>query len=1200
MSDVTETSHSPNPLTTREFDVLRLMAAGHTNREIAALLVMSVGTIRWYTKRIYAKLGVHTHTQAVLYAGQRGLLAVRETNNVKSDNELPIQGKDITREVAGPPALSMPPTKLSDIPGATYLLGRTAELAAVRKWIVDEGCRMVIIHGMGGQGKTALAVSFTRSVVDEFDFVIWHSLHNAPSLHEQMQSWLRILSDQQIVTMPQHLDAQFELLFSYLRRFRCLIVLDNAESIMRQGEYAGEYLPGYENYGLLERQFGESEHRSCLLLTSRELPRRFSTLERDNVLVHSLKLSGLSAEASSALLRLAGLSDTTFDTAHLVTRYSGNPLALKLVANAIRQLHDGDIGAFLANETPIFDDIQDILQQQFERLSALEQDIMYWLAVERESTTIETLRQNLIQQVTHGELLSALLSLQRRSLVEKCSDGFALQNVLLEYVGRHLVQQACLDITLGKLGFINRFAFMKAQSREYVRLSQKRIILGRIADCLLDHYGRNRVESHIKTLIESLRKATTLKPGYAGGNILNLMLHLHMDSRGCDFSGLPVWQIYAHDESLTQVNFSNSDLSGSVFADTFSNILSIAFSPNGQLLAMRTGDEAVRVLQVSSGRLLMEFITEPNLVWPVLFSADGHSLISCGADTTMHIWDIDTGQIQHVLRGHSGRIWTAAISFDGHTLATGSEDQSIRMWDVCTGQAITVLTGHTAAIHGVAFSPDGRRLISGAWDNTVRIWDLQGGQSVPLPVLHTKSITSVAFSPDNQHVATGSADASIEVWNVASEGAPQLIGRLQKHKEAVCSIAFNADGRLLASGGADQLTCIWDVPAGCIRRVLTGHTGRIQCVVFNPVNDILASGGWDKTLCIWDAATGHLIRSLHGIKRGIRSVVFSPDGEQLVSSGDDPTIWLWAAEKPGVSDTIPMPRSLKGHSNSVHALAYSPEGNLLVSSGSDKTIQLWDMASHVPLNNMRWHTHDGWLPYNMNYLAFSPDGTRVASGGNNNLIPVWDIRSGHIVDVFQGHDDIVRSVAFSRHGEWLISGSDDRTIRQWDLRSGNVIRTFTGHTHGIWTVSISPDNVKIASGGEDHTIRLWDVPTGQVLHILYGHKNSIYQVAFSPDGALLASCSEDHTICIWDTNTGELIHHLMAHRNPVWCLAFDPRGTVLVSGSADETLHFWDVRTGTCFRIQETPKLYAGMSIQNATGLSTAQRVAVRTLGALS
>jgi LuxR family maltose regulon positive regulatory protein len=62
------------PLTERERDVLRLMAAGLSNPEIAEQLYLSLNTIKTHTRGIYGKLGVNNRTQATLKAGELGLI----------------------------------------------------------------------------------------------------------------------------------------------------------------------------------------------------------------------------------------------------------------------------------------------------------------------------------------------------------------------------------------------------------------------------------------------------------------------------------------------------------------------------------------------------------------------------------------------------------------------------------------------------------------------------------------------------------------------------------------------------------------------------------------------------------------------------------------------------------------------------------------------------------------------------------------------------------------------------------------------------------------------------------------------------------------------------------------------------------------------------------------------------------------------
>ena len=61
------------PLTQRELDVLRLVARGLTNQDIAAELFISQGTVRFHVSNILSKLHLANRTQVALYALQEGL-----------------------------------------------------------------------------------------------------------------------------------------------------------------------------------------------------------------------------------------------------------------------------------------------------------------------------------------------------------------------------------------------------------------------------------------------------------------------------------------------------------------------------------------------------------------------------------------------------------------------------------------------------------------------------------------------------------------------------------------------------------------------------------------------------------------------------------------------------------------------------------------------------------------------------------------------------------------------------------------------------------------------------------------------------------------------------------------------------------------------------------------------------------------------
>src|SRR5262249_53952077 len=205
-----------------------------------------------------------------------------------------------------------------------------------------------------------------------------------------------------------------------------------------------------------------------------------------------------------------------------------------LVAQTVQELFAGDIGAFLAAEAPIFDDIRMVLDQQYARLSALEQQILVWLAIEREPVVLPVLRANLVNAPSPREILEALRMLQRRSLLEQVgrtslpapsaqppSAAFTLQHVIMEYVTARLVDDACRAIERGEVDCLDRYALLKAQSKDYVRQSQGRIIVQPIAERLRARLGLAGLEAQLQRLLASLRARVPQAPGYAGGTILN-------------------------------------------------------------------------------------------------------------------------------------------------------------------------------------------------------------------------------------------------------------------------------------------------------------------------------------------------------------------------------------------------------------------------------------------------------------------------------------------------------------------------------------------------------------------------------------------------------------------------------------------------------------------------------------------------------
>ncbi len=1072
-----------------------------------------------------------------------------------------------------------------EAPSIVNLYGRDEGCARLKRWIEEDHCRMVAVLGMGGVGKTAVAAKVAMQMKESFEYIFWRSLQNAPPLELFLKQSISFVSEQHHLDLPGEIDDQISLLIQYLRDHHCLLILDNFESVLQSGQRAGSFREGYAAYGRLLQRAGEVQHQSCLLLTSREKPKEVALLEGKSSPVRCLPLSGLRPEAGQYMLQDKSLVGSDEHWLALVERYSGNPLALKVVSQSISEVFEGNIASFLQQEAIAFGDINDVLDQQFQRLSALEQELLYWLAIEREPASLDALRENLVYPVSRGAQLEALDSLRRRSLIEtRGLTEFTLQPVIMEYVTMSLITRASEEFDTEAPEVWKQFAFCKAQAKDYVRESQVRLLLAPIAQHLLARVGKEGIEQRVGNMLARQRQIHALQPGYLAGNIINLLSSIQSDLRGLDFSHLEVRQAYLQGVMLPEVNFSRAHFVTSIFSNTFGNILAIAYSPQGHLLAAGTSAGEIRIYDALSGGLQLTCQGHTDGVWALAWSPDGSLLASSSDDHTVRLWDCHSGHCLSVLQGHSNRVRAIAFSPDGTILASGSDDATIRLWDIADGRCLKTLSGHHDRVWSVAYNPEGNLLASGSTDQAVRVWDTRTGNCLMTLQGHSGWVRSVAFHPDGSMLASGSDDQTIRLWN-ASTG--HHLKTLTGHTSRVWSVAFHSAGDIIASSSEDRVIRFWDISSGRCTMLLQGHYQGVRSVAFTPDGHMLASGGDDQSIRVWDVASGHCLQTIQGYTNRVWCIAFHPHGSTLASASEDSTIRLWDV-KTGRCFKIMQDRS-----HGVMVVAFSPHGHTLASGGQDATIRLWDASSG---RNLRiFHGHTNWV----RAVIFNPDGNVLASGSEDEAVRLWDVNTGACLRILQGHTSWVRSLAFSPDGSLLASGADDQTIRLWNATTGLHLNTLEGHTGRVRTIAFSPDGKLLASGSEDQIIRLWDVNTGHCLDLLHGHTGWIRSVAFSPDGNLLASGSEDQIIRLWDVNTGDCLRTMRGHANRVRWVAFSPGGHTLATSSDDGTIKFWDVQTFDCLKTLIGERPYERMNISHVQGLTEAQKANLRALGAL-
>jgi WD40 repeat protein len=595
------------------------------------------------------------------------------------------------------------------------------------------------------------------------------------------------------------------------------------------------------------------------------------------------------------------------------------------------------------------------------------------------------------------------------------------------------------------------------------------------------------------------------------------------------------------------------DESLTIFGTGEAHARAVAASADGAILACGLSNGGVELRDPSDGARIATLGAHAEGVTDAGFDATGARLVTASYDRTVKIWDVASRKLAVEFKGHGYPVGGASFSPDGALVASCSYERppdtvvgTVHLWNATDGTLVRTLQGGRKPLVDLEFSPDGRRIAAGSWDFCVFVWSVDGGEPVKCAVPDEglyNAVDGVAWSPDGTFVAGASKDKTARIWRADSG---ELVATLRGHTDYVGKLAFSSDGATLATVSNDGTLRLWNMADWSARSTLRGHAGDVLDVAFTRDGRRLVTSSKDKTVRGWDARTDWYGGAGMTSTQAVYVARTSPDDRRIASASSDGRIQLWNA------DTLELESSWQAHpeAQSCHALAWTADGKGLVSGSWEPVVRVWDVATHAEIAAFE-------QPQGTYYLATSPTGPFAATCTGAKVF-VWDLAARSKVHEFGGHAKGVLAANFSPDGMRVVSTARDGQAIVWEAATGTVAYSIPGPGADVAEAMFTPDGKQLVVAGRGGVVTLHSASDGTLVRELVRHRHGVNHIDISPDGTRVALASD--TVVLLDLAQGRIVGQLRPHLEHPYNVGFDSRGGRLVSCSTDKTIAVSDVR----------------------------------------
>lgn len=442
----------------------------------------------------------------------------------------------------------------------------------------------------------------------------------------------------------------------------------------------------------------------------------------------------------------------------------------------------------------------------------------------------------------------------------------------------------------------------------------------------------------IKRTLDIFRGYYDGECGYGIYSIIQILKEIRDDLRGADFSRLNLKPCDLNGFKLGEkglvASFERTIIDHDVFFPNghCESILSMRFSPDGELLLTTSKDKTAKLWDLKTGKCLHTFVGHERAVNSGEFSNDGNFIVTASDDGKAIVWDVQTGSILHSFCGHCGALSSASFSNDNKYVITVVLFRFIEMWEIESEERIDVLNGDAERINRAYFSKKSKKIIPCFMGpvkiSKLKIWDINKKCFENPFENHKDVITAAAFSPQKEQIVYAFSDSTVCVYNIDDKSSYIV---KEPHPQRIVSVDYSLNGDFFVTNSLDNVIRVFNSKTRECISTIKGDGKLYTCFSINNAGNKL-SAAIDSNFFVYDLNSNKCVQSIKGTNQPISDMSFSKNGKLIAFSSND-MLSIWSSETLKFLCAIKMKGNIKNFSfgkDSDEKLAINLSNNVIL------------------------------------------------------------------------------------------------------------------------------------------------------------------------------------------------------------------------------------------------------------------------------